>query len=233
LRTYCWRGFQKTWTGRQACQLQSTCSRLTKVDENAVKLSVEAAEIFHSITAAKSLFLCKKRARPDIQTPVAFLCTRVTKPDVDDYKKLRRMICYLRDTKPLCLTLETEDLQVIKWSVLDASFAVHEDTRSHTGAMMSLGEGLIYSASIQYKLTMKSSTKAGLVAVDDAMPMVLWTRQFLEGQGYTIIDNIVCQDNQSTMLLEKNGQQSSTNRTWHLNIRYYCTLLLIIFGQSS
>jgi hypothetical protein len=60
-----------------------------------------------------------------------------------------------------------------------------------------------------------------LVAVDDAMPMVLWTRQFLEGQGYTIKDNIIYQDNQSAMLLEKNGQQSSTKLTCHLDIRYY------------
>jgi hypothetical protein len=187
---------------------------LFKVDENAVKLNVEAAETFHSIVA-KSLFLCK-RARPDIQTPVAFLCTRVTKPDVDNYKKLKRMMCYLRNTKSLCLTLEAENLRVIKWWV-DASFAVHEDMRSHTGATMTLGKGSISSASTQQKLTTKSSTEA----VDDAMPMVLWTRQFLEGQVYAIKDNIVYQDNQSAMLLEKNGQQSSTKRTRHLNIRYY------------
>ena len=53
------------------------------------------------------------------------------------------------------------------------------------------------------------------------MPMILWTRQFMEGQGYTIDDNIVYQDNQSSMLLEKNGQQSSTKRTRHLDIRYF------------
>jgi hypothetical protein len=59
------------------------------------------------------------------------------------------------------------------------------------------------------------------VGVDDVMPMVLWTRQFLEGQGYMIKDNIVYQDNQSAMLLEKNGQRSSTKRTRHLDIRYF------------
>jgi hypothetical protein len=54
------------------------------------------------------------------------------------------------------------------------------------------------------------------------MPMVLWTRQFLEGQGYKIKDNVVYQDNQSAiLLLEKNGQKSSTKRTRHLKIRYF------------
>lgn len=41
------------------------------------------------------------------------------------------------------------------------------------------------------------------------------------GQGYDITDNVVYQDNQSAMLLEKNGQRSSTKRTRHLNIRYF------------
>ncbi len=71
---------------------------------------------------------------------------------------------------------------------------------------MSMGKGSIYSTSVRQKLTTKSSTEAELVGVDNVMPMVLWTRQFLEGQGYTINDNIVYQDNQSAMLLEKNGQ---------------------------
>jgi len=120
----------------------------------------------------------------------------------------------------MCLTLEADNLQIIKWWV-DALFGVHQDMRSHTGGAMSLGRGAIYSTSTRQKLNTKSSTEAELVGVDDMMPMILWTRQFLEGQGYTIEDNIVYQDNQSAILLETNGQQSSTKRTRHLDIRYY------------
>lgn len=43
-------------------------------------------EHFHS-DVAKLLFL-SKRVRPDIQTAVSFLTTRVQKPDVDDKRKL-------------------------------------------------------------------------------------------------------------------------------------------------
>jgi hypothetical protein len=193
-------------------------AHLFKVDDTEEDLNKEGSELFHSITA-KLLFLCK-RARPDIQTPIAFLCTRVMKPNAGDYTKLRRVISYLRGTKRMCLTLEADDLQVIKWWI-DASFAVHEDMRSHTGGTMSLGKGSVYSTSIRQKLTTKSSTEAELVGVDDVMPQVLWTRQFMEGQGYVIRDNIVYQDNTSAMLLEKNGQQSSTKRTRHLDIRYF------------
>ena len=191
---------------------------LFKVNEKAETLDKGNADLFHS-TTAKILFLCK-RARPDVQTPVAFLCTRVKSPDLDDMKKLRRVVCYLRDTKELCLTLEADNLQIVKWWV-DASFAVHQDMRSHTGGVMSLGKGAIYSVSTRQKLNTKSSTEAELVGVDDVMPMVLWTRQFMEGQGYEIKDNVIYQDNQSSILLENNGQQSSTKRTRHLDIRYF------------
>ena len=92
---------------------------------------------------------------------------------------------------------------------------------SHTGGTISFEKGSVYSTSVRQKLTTKSSTEAELVGVDDVMPMVLWTRQFLEGQGYKIKDSIVYQDNQSAMLLEKNGHRSSTKRTRHLNIRYF------------
>jgi hypothetical protein len=191
---------------------------LFKVNKDAESLGEEQSDLFHSVTA-KILFLCK-RARPDVQTAIAFLCTRVQSPDIDDYKKLRRVVSYLRDTKELCLTLEADNLQMIKWWV-DASFAVHQDMRSHTGGVMSLGKGAIYSMSTRQKLNTKSSTEAELVGVDDVMPIILWTRQFMEGQGYTVADNVLYQDNQSSILLEKNGQQSSTKRTRHFDIRYF------------
>ena len=48
------------------------------------KLNKQQAEIFHT-TVAKGLFLAK-RARPDIQTTIAYLCTRVKEPDEGDWE---------------------------------------------------------------------------------------------------------------------------------------------------
>jgi hypothetical protein len=76
----------------------NTCFWLT---QTRTKLDSTSADMFHHNTA-KLLFLCK-RARPDIQTAVAFLCTRVQKPDVDDYKKLGRVMRYLREYRSICL----------------------------------------------------------------------------------------------------------------------------------
>ena len=181
-------------------------------------LPEDTAVLFHH-NVAKLLFLCK-RARPDLQTAVAFLSTRVKSPDDDDYKKLARVMRYLRATAHLPLTLEADNLQVIKWWI-DGAFATHPDMQSHTGGMLSLGKGAIYGASTRQKLNTRSSTEAELVGVDDCMPQILWTRYFLEAQGYQVKDSVVYQDNQSAMLLANNGRASSSKRTRHMNIRYF------------
>ena len=41
------------------------------------------------------------------------------------------------------------------------------------------------------------------------------------GQGFDVYDNVVYQDNQSTMLLCYNGRHSSGKKTRHIEIRYY------------
>ena len=192
---------------------------LFEVNPDAPKLDEERAQMLHH-QVAKCLFLCK-RARPDLQTVVAFLSTRVKEPDEDDYKKLGRMMAYyLRATRDLILTLEADNLHIIKWWA-DASFAVHPDMKSHIGGCMSLGKGTIYGTSIRQKLNTKSSTEAEVVGVDDVLPQVLWTRYFMQAHGYEVNDNIMYQDNQSAMLLEKNGRGSSSKHTRHVNIRYF------------
>ena len=140
------------------------------MNEDAESLDTLQAELFHHLTA-KLLFLCKQ-AHPDIQTPVAFLTTKVKRPDTDNYKKLACMIQYLRRAPNLALMLEANDTHVIKWWV-DASFAVHPDMRSHTGGTMSLGKGSAYSTSMRHKINTKSSTEAELLAVNDVMLLIL------------------------------------------------------------
>jgi hypothetical protein len=203
-------------------------SHLFQVDEDADKLDETTAQLFHHYVA-KLLFLCK-RARPDIQTAIAFLCTRVKEPDTDDYKKLTRTMRYLRGTVDMPLTLEANNMSIVKWWV-DAAYAVHPDMKSHTGGLMSLGKGAIYGASTKQKLNTKSSTEAKLVGVNDVMCQILWTRYFLEAQGYAVTDSIINQDNQSAMLLEKNGRGSSSKRTRHINIRYFFVADRVAAGE--
>ncbi|GAX11354.1 hypothetical protein FisN_22Lu047 [Fistulifera solaris] len=186
--------------------------------EDPVLLNEEDRERFVHLVA-KMLYLCK-RARPDLQTAIAFLCTRVKAPDEDDWKKLTRVLKYLQSTSELSLTLEADNLEELQWWV-DASFAVHLDKRSHTGGILTLGRGAVYSTSTKQKINTTSSTEAELVGVGEVIGQMLWTKRFMDCQGYNTKASIVYQDNDSAILLEKNGKASSSKRTRHIDIRYF------------
>ena len=61
---------------------------------------------------------------------------------------------YLVVTKESCLTFNAEKISCQKWYV-DAAFAVHSDFKSHTGAILSMGEVAIVSVSRNQKLNTK------------------------------------------------------------------------------
>ena len=173
---------------------------------------------FHH-TVAQLLFACN-RARRDIQVAVSFLTTRVKHPDEDDWGKLKRVLKYLNGTKSLKLTLRADSVTKLHWFI-DGSHQTHHDCRGHTGALLTMGKGAIMSTSKKQKINTKSSTETELVAVDDKMGDILWTRLFLTAQGYSISETILHQDNLSTIALERNGRMSSSKRTKHIAAKYF------------
>ena len=86
---------------------------------------------------------------------------------------------------------------------------------------MSWGRGCPVSLSSKQKINSRSSTESELIAVDDCMDKVLWTRLFLKSQGIDIQSTIVQQDNESAIRLENNGRWSAGKRSKALNVRYY------------
>ena len=174
--------------------------------------------MFHTVTA-QGLFLCK-RARPDICPAIAYLTTHVNAPNEDDWSKLSRMMKFLKQTVKDRLTLRADGTGELRWYV-DASFAVHPNFRSHTGAVMTMGKGALTSVSWKQGMNTRSSTEAEVVAADEVVGPMVWTKLFLEAQGYPVKRNILFQDNQSAMLLESNGRASAGKRSRHLNIRFF------------
>jgi len=113
-----------------------------------------------------------------------------------------------------------DDIKIIKWNA-DASYGAHEDFQCHTGSVMSMRTGALQAGSRKQKLNTRSSTEAELVGVDDVMAKILWTKLFIEEQGYEVKRNILFQDNKSSILLETNGRNSTGKRSRHINIRYF------------
>ena len=56
------------------------------------------------------------------------------------------------------------------------------------------------------------------MGVDKEPSMILWSWYFLLSQGYDLKNNVVYQDNQASMRLEKNGKKSSRKRTTNIDV---------------
>ena len=105
-------------------------------------------------------------------------------------------------------------------SWLDVSYGVHTDGKSHTGGCISFGLGVVATKCQKQKLNVKSSTEGEIVEVSDYLSSMIWSRMFVEAQGYPMVDNVLYQDNQSAMKIIKHGRRSSGQKTSHMNIRY-------------
>jgi hypothetical protein len=175
-------------------------------------------EVFHSVVA--KLLYVSIRARMDLLLATSFLASRVSKSTQQDLDKLQRLLEYVYGSIDDTLVLGSDDLGRFRvW--VDASYAVHPDFRSHTGGCISFGTGTIACKSTKQKLNTKSSTEAEIVGASDYLPNAIWTKMFMEAQGYTIGSTILEQDNQSAIKLSTNGRASAGPKSRHIDIRYF------------
>jgi len=144
----------------------------------------------------------------------------VSKSDIDDWNKLRRLIGFLKGTIDDIRIIGATSLTEIM-TYIDSAYAVHENMRSHTGGLVSFGIGAAHARSTTSKLNVKSATESELVSASEYLPYTLWFRHFMEEQGYKIENNIMYQDNKSAILMEINGRNSCTGNSRHINIRYF------------
>jgi hypothetical protein len=186
-------------------------------DSNAVILDKKQKEKFHSCVA-KLLYMAK-RARPDILLAVSFLTTRVNQPTEHDWNKLIRIRNYMNQNKSLSLVLSVDHENLVLHEFIDASFAVHSNGRSHTGACSIFLKGAVRSSSRKQNLVSKSSTEAELVGISDDIGNAIGLSNFLVSLGYCV-KTVLHQDNMSTIALTKKGR-STSNRTRHINLRYF------------
>jgi hypothetical protein len=144
---------------------------------------------------------------------------RVQEPGKDDWTNLVHLMRYIRGTRTMPLILSVNGRGILKWWA-DVSFAVHPNMRGHSGGGLSLGSVFFIVSSTKQKLNTRSSTETGIVGADDFMTAICWTQYFMKAQGYGVKDNVLFQDNKSSILLEKNGKASISKSMKHINIRY-------------
>ena len=190
---------------------------LFDIDPNTAKLSPLESERFRSVVC--KLLYVALRGRPDILLSVVFLASRVSKATLQDQTKLKRLLEYLYGTYDLPLILGADDIQTM-YTFVDASYAVHDDIKSHTGGVITFGRGGIACKSTKQKVVTKSSTEAELVGASEYLPSTIWVQYFLQAQGFPHRHSYLEQDNQSAMRLERNGRASATSYQHPLFFHY-------------
>ena len=208
-------------TGVVGTKASPTGMNLFTIDHGSQPLSEHSSKEFHSMVA-KLLYIAK-RTRPDILLPVNFLATRVKNPTESDLKKLNRVLQYLNGTPnhAISLTMNTTGETVVLDAFIDASYAVHEDLKSHSGAMFSIGSGPLYVSSTKQACVSKSSTEAEIIALTDYIGEALSTKRILEDITRKPVKLIVHQDNQAVLHILKNGtlQGKAKTASKHVKVR--------------
>ena len=98
-------------------------------------------------------------------------------------------------TKDLALQLGSDE-GVVLYATVDASYATHEDSKSHTGCTLHIGKesGAVIAISKKQKITSDSSTIAEFIATHLVAKEIIWSRSLLKSLGYP--------QNQPTILFE-------------------------------
>jgi len=202
--------------GKELKEASSPSTRRTfEVDEGSPLLGHEEKKYFHS-TVAKLLFMVK-RARPDLLTVVSFLCTRVQGATQQDMDKLCRVLGYVKATQSQVMILCHQTMQNIR-AYVDAAFALHSDSKSHTGVMVYVGETLLYVSSKKQKCMSKSPTEAELIGLTNNLGFIELFQEFVEFlTGKKANVPIIYQDCSAVVTLVTKG--GGITRTKHLRAR--------------
>ena len=171
-------------------------------------------------TVVAKLLFVGKRTRVDILTSLSYLTTRLGIATYADWQKLRRLMQYVKDTIHLPHIIGADSLTSFQ-SFVDVSYAVHNDMRSHTGTAITFGRGTVYAKSSKQKLNVKSSTEGEIVGASDSLPFHIWTKHFMDAQGFIVEESELNQDNMAGIRVEKNGWISCNQKSRHINVRYF------------
>jgi hypothetical protein len=206
----------KEWEPKRLAETPAS-GDLFEPSEDSPQLSEELAKKFHS-SVALALYIAKHGPRPDILLPITYLATRVQEPNEDDLRKLMRVVRYLAGTKELCMSLIVQEPVTVHCYV-DASYGVHQDGKSHTGMLLTIGKGAVLARSRKQKIVVKSSTEAELVAASDEAGELLHAQGFLREIGESVAIGVLHQDNTAAISLETKGKAAAA-RTKHVSIRH-------------
>ncbi|XP_020686945.1 uncharacterized protein LOC110102803 [Dendrobium catenatum] len=157
--------------------------------------------------------------RPDIAFATSVICQHMHCPTTSDFKRLKRLLRYIRGTHDYGLPITTGPLTLTTYS--DADWASNiDDRKSITGFCSYLGPNLISWSVKKQSTVAKSSTEAEYRALAAATSDVIWLRQLLHDfHASQPAPTMIFCDNISAIALSRNPIFHA--RTKHIEIDHH------------
>ena len=186
--------------------------------------TTDVDQVFHDIPLYQQAIGCLTYAatttRPDIAAAISALSQYMSKPSVEHWIGVKRVLRYIQGTTNYGLRFSTDDSNVLV-GYSDSDWAGDIDTRRSTsGYTFFIGKSLISWSSRKQETVAKSSTEAEYVALSGATQETIWLRRLLNDVRFdTSHPTIINEDNQGAIELSKNPKHH--NRVKHIDIAYH------------
>ena len=160
-------------------------------------------------------------SRPDLSTAVSVLSKFMSKPGVEHWKGVKRVLRYVQGTLDYGLMYSADDTSTTLTGYTDADWAGDLSTRrSTTGYVFQVQGNTVSWCSKRQGCVARSTTEAEYIALSTASQEAVWLRRLLESvlkkQDKPIT---LYEDNQGTIELTKNPKFH--NRTKHIDVSYH------------
>ena len=104
---------------------------------------------------------------------------------------------------------------------VDGAHAVHSDGEGHSDLFVTMGTGAMINVPKKLGVNTVSLTETKIVSTGERFPKRTWLRYFRGAQGSPLKEDILMQDNQSCILLQKNYPYSNGKGSKHIHVRYF------------
>jgi hypothetical protein len=170
-----------------------------------------------------SLLWVARMSHPELLFTVGMLTTLCVAPPPEAFDHLDRAFGYLSTVvnEPLRLRASSHRLAVYA----DASFALHNDGKSHSGIIIQVGGSTIYVGSEKQKFVTLSACESETAAVVSGdmrtLPLSFLKEELNLIQSPEEITTAIYQDNQSTIRIVANGEGlGGKSRTFRVKYGY-------------
>ncbi len=85
-----------------------------------------------------------------------------------------------------------------------------------------MGTGELQSGSAKQKINTRSNTEAELVGVDDVITKILWTKLFIEEQGYEVEKNFYSRITRIRFYYRRTGGRAQVGTAGILKFAIFC-----------